>query len=197
MRLAVIAPVLLLTVALAAPSAAQGSPTTTDSGPVATRHQLFHKYILSTFWGPGELNATLAAGFDQWRGKPPEWGHSGEGYAKRWVSEFAETAVADTTKYAIARMLHHDPSFTRCDCTGFGPRLGHALSSPFMARTRTGRRVPSPATAAAIVAGNVIPAATWYPAPRGTRDGLAHAGTGILSKMAVDVFREFVRLHHN
>jgi hypothetical protein len=188
---------LFLTPAFAAPCAAQGTHTTTDSGPVATKHELFHKYILNTFWGPGELNATLAAGFDQWRGKPPEWGDGSEGYAKRWVSEFAETAVADTTKYAVARLLHHDPSFTRCDCTGVGPRLGHALSSPFMARTHTGRRVPSPATAAAIVAGQVVPAATWYPAPHGTRDGFAHAGTGILSKMAVDVFREFVNLHHN
>jgi hypothetical protein len=179
----------------AAPCAAQGKPAKTDSGPVANKHELLRKYIWSTIGGPGELNATLAAAFEQWRGKPPEWGTDAEGYARRWASEYGEAAIADTTKYAVARLFHHDPSFTRCDCTGFVPRLKHALSSPFMARTRHGRRVLSPATGAAIVAGNVIPAATWYPAPRGTREGFEHAGTGIAAKMAVDVFREFVSLH--
>jgi hypothetical protein len=64
-----------------------------------------------------------------------------------------------------------------------------------MARTRHGRRVLSPATAASLVAGHVIPAATWYPAPRGTREGFEHAGTGLAAKMAVDVVREFVSFH--
>lgn len=188
---------LIAIVALAsvATCAAQDKPPATDSGPVATKHELLHKYVWSTLGGPGMLHATLAAGFEQWREAPPEWGTGKHGYAKRWASEYAESAVADTTKYAVARLLHHDPSFTRCDCTGVGPRLGHALLSPFTARTRTGRRVPSPATAAAIVAGHVVPAATWYPAPHGTRDGLARAGSGLAAKMAVDVFREFVSLH--
>jgi hypothetical protein len=178
--------------------AAQGAPATrTDSGPVATKHELLHKYVWATLGGPGALHATLAASFEQWRGAPPEWGTGREGYAKRWASEFAEAAVADTTKYAVARLLHHDPSFTRCDCTGFGPRLGHALSSPFMARTRHGRRVLSPATAAGLVAGHVIPAATWYPTVGGTRDGFEHAASSLVAKMAVDVVREFVSFHRN
>jgi hypothetical protein len=178
--------------------AAKSAPAAgTDSGPVATKHELLRKYVWSTLGAPGALHATLAASFEQWRGSPPEWGSGTSGYEKRWASEFAESAVADTTKYAVARLFHHDPSFTRCDCSGFGPRLGHALSSPFMARTRHGRRVLSPATAAALVAGHVVPAITWYPAVHGTRDGFEHAATGLGAKMAVDVVREFVSFHRN
>ena len=120
-----------------------------------------------------------------------------EGYAKRWASEYGEIAIAETTKYAVARLFHHDPSFTQCDCTGVVPRLKHALNSPFMARTRHGRARPIVGGCPAIVVGSVIPAATYYPAPRGTRDGLAHAGTGIAAKMAVDVFRKFVHVPHS
>jgi hypothetical protein len=75
---------------------------------------------------------------------------------------------------------------------GFMRRLHHAVDSPFMGRTRTGRRVLS----AASLAGNVVPAATWYPAPLGTRDGLKHAGTSLLTQIAVDVFKEFRHKKH-
>jgi hypothetical protein len=88
--------------------------------------------------------------------------------------------------------MHQDPSFVPCKCVGVAPRLGHALAAPFKARKRNGQWEFSPATVLGITAQNVVPAATWYPAPNGIRDGAAHAVSGILSKMAVDVVKEFV-----
>ena len=154
--------------------------------------QLLHKYVWSTLGADGVLHATLVGGFDQWRGTPEDWGSHSDGYAKRWMSEFAAAAIGNTTKYAVAHIEHQDPSFVRCKCTGFGPRLRHAMHSPFSARRRDGHEVFSLATVAGLTAENVIPAATWYPAPRGTRDGLVHAGGGIAAKIAVDVFKEFI-----
>ena len=66
-----------------------------------------------------------------------------------------------------------------------------------MARTRTGRRVPSPATAAAYRAGQVIPRGDVVSGTRATRDDLRTRALGLVSKMGVDVFGEFVRLRHN
>ena len=160
--------------------------------PVLNDQALFHKYVVSTLGPSGALHATLASGLEQWRRAPAEWGAGGEGYAKRWASAFAESAIGSTTKYGVARLLHHDPSFTRCSCSGLGPRLRHAITSPFAARTTDGRRVFSPATVAGIAAENIIPASSWYPAARGTRDGIAHAGSGLVAKAGVDIFREFV-----
>ena len=162
--------------------------------PVLDEQALLRKYVWSTLGFPGALHATFTSALEQWRGAPPEWGTGVSGYPKRWASQFAEAAIGSTTKYAVARALHHDPSFTRCRCSGFGPRLRHALVSPFAARARDGRRVFSPATVASLAAENVIPASTWYPAPHGARDGLAHAGSSLVSKMGVDVFREFVTI---
>src|SRR4051812_45271719 len=122
----------LVTLATASPALAQKKPETPPKPPpVLNDQQLFHKYVVNTLGVPGALSATFASALDQWQSDPPEWGGGTGAYAKRWASSFAEAAIGSTTKYAVARALHHDPSFTRCQCTGFGPRLRHALISPF------------------------------------------------------------------
>ena len=93
---------------------------------------------------------------DQWRNSPPEWGTGAEGFARRWVSDYAESAIGDGAKYAVAHFFHQDPSFTRCECSGFGRRLRHAVDSPFMARKRDGTRVPSAASLAGALTGHVV-----------------------------------------
>jgi len=165
-----------------------------EEKPVADKHELFRKYIVNSLGPEGVLGAALSAGFDQVRNSPTVWGGGAPGYSKRWASDYAESAIGDTTKYAFARMLHQDPSFQRCQCTGFGPRFGHAVSSVFKARNIDGEWVWSPAVGAGIVASSVIPAATWYPYENGTRDGLKHTGTAIAAKIGVRVFREFVHI---
>jgi len=159
--------------------------------PVATRRQLLQKYVWSTLGADGAIHATITSGLDQWRERPPEWAITRKGYAQRWASEYAESAIGDTAKYSVARILHHDPSFTRCECSGFARRLRHALDAPFMARTRDGKRVWSPASLAGVLAGHVVSSTTWYPAPNGARDGLQHAGVSLITKMGVGVFKEF------
>jgi len=168
-----------------------GQISSVSPKPVATNHELLKKYVWSTLGFEGAISATLGSGLDQWRESPPEWGTDATGYARRWASEYAESAIADTAKYAVARIFHHDPSFTRCECSGFARRLRHAVNSPFMARRRDGTRVPSAASLAGFLAGNVISASTWYPAPLGTRDGLRHSALNLVSKIGMDVFKEF------
>jgi hypothetical protein len=173
-----------------APCVAQEAPVAVPK-PVATDRQMLQKYVWSTIGFDGTLNATLASGLDQWKKSPPEWSLDVSGYAHRWISEYAESAIGDGAKYAVAHFFHQDPSFYPCACTGFGRRLHHAVDSPFMARKPDGTRVPSAASVAGFLAGHVVSASTWYPAPLGTRDGLKHAGFSLASKIAVDVFKEF------
>ena len=171
----------------------QGSPKREDgdSKPVASDHQMLHKYVWSTLGFDGAISATLSSSLDQWKESPPEWDMNATGYARRWISDYAESAIGDGAKYAVAHFFHQDPSFTTCECTGFARRLRHAVDSPFMARKRNGTRVLSAASLAGFLAGHVVSASTWYPAPLGTRDGLKHAATSLVSKIAVDVFKEF------
>jgi hypothetical protein len=179
---------------LVATEVTEPQETAAVPAPVASKHELFKKYIKNTLGPEGIFGAGLDAGISHWRDAPPDWGQGAKGYAQRWASAYGQSAISDTTKYAVARLLNHDPSYQRCECTGFGPRLAHAVSSPFMARNRAGEWVLSPAVAAGITAGYLVPAATWYPYQNGMRDGFGRAGTALLSKMGVRVFREFVTL---
>ena len=174
----------------AVPCFAQDSPVVGPK-PVASDQQLLRKYVWSTLGFEGAIHATLASGLEQWRDAPPVWGDSATEYAKRWASEFAESAIGNTAKYAVARIFHQDPSFTRCECSGFARRLHHAVDSPFMARRRDGTRVLSGASLAGFLTGHIVSASTWYPAPLGTRDGLKDAATSLVAKIGVDVFLEF------
>jgi hypothetical protein len=177
----------------ASPSFAQEPPQPVPP-PVLNDQQLLQKYVWSTLGPAGAIGAAFVGGFEQWRGHPPEWGGGMSGYSKRWASAYASAAIGNTTKYGVARLMHQDPSFARCQCTGFGPRTRHALTSPFVARTRAGRQVFSVATVAAQVAEHVIPASAWYPDGRVMSDGVALAVAGVVSKMGVNVVREFVAL---
>jgi hypothetical protein len=162
--------------------------------PVLNDHQLLRKYVWSTLGPPGAVGAAFVGGVEHWQGHPTEWGGGVSGFSKRWASQYAAAAIGNTTKYAVARLMHQDPSFTRCQCSGFGRRFRYALTSPFTARTRSGRRVFSVATIAAQTAEHVVPATTWYPPGRVMSDGVVLAATGVLSKMGVNVLREFVTL---
>jgi hypothetical protein len=173
---------------------AQDTPAASQA-PVLNNHELLHKYVWTTLGPSGVLHAGLVSALDQWRDSPRKWTTDTEGYARRWASDYAASAIGSTTKYGVARLFHQDPSFTRCDCVGVGSRLRYVLASPFTARGRDGQRTFSAATVAGLAAENVIPASTWYPAPRGTRDGALHAAAGIVAKMAVNGLREFGPLH--
>jgi len=181
-----------LAVMVATPCAAQSpSSESSDEHPPLDDRQLLHKYVWSTLGPTGMLQATLTSGFEQWRDSPAAWPQNARGYADRWASEYAVSLIGSTTKYGVARLLHQDPSFARCECTGIGARFAHAITAPFKARTPDGQWVFSPATVTGITAENVIPATTWYPAPHGVHDGLAHVASGMLSKIAVDLVHEW------
>jgi len=170
---------------------AQDAPVVAPTA-VNDADELLHTYLWSTFGHANAIRATFTSSLEQSWDAPREWGTGGTGYAKRWASEFAQAAVGDMTAYVVARTFHHDPTVTRCECSGFANRLRHALSSPFMARTRDGTRVVSPATVAGLLVGRVVSASTWYPAPRGARDGLNRAASDLVAAIGGDVLREFL-----
>jgi hypothetical protein len=159
--------------------------------PLSHREQRDH-YVWSTFGPPGLITDALASGLLQWRDVPVEWGRGWSGYGKRFASEFAESAVGDTTKYAVARLLDEDPSFYPCECVGTWRRVRHAAVAPFTARKPDGRTVFSMARVAGMTAGNLAQS-TWYPGPGGTPPAaFRHVGVDLASKIGVNLLREFI-----
>lgn len=174
----------------AAPLFAQDLPTAVVV-PLASNQEMRQRYIWSTLGVNGALRAAAFGSYDEWRGNPSGWEQTPGGLAKRVSASYAWSAIGDATNYAVARALHQDPSFTTCDCAGLPRRVWHAIAGPFTARNRDGARVASPTTIGGIVAGHVVAASTWYPAPFAARDVLGRSAVSLALTMGMNVVREF------
>jgi hypothetical protein len=158
--------------------------------PVATDEELREKYVWAALGVSGAIGATAQAAVAQWYDYPSEW-TGVSGFGKHWASAYGESAIAETTKYAVAHAFHHDPSFTPCRCSGFGARMRYAVRAPFTSRTRDGRRVWSPAIFVGLLAGQMVSRNVWYPPGYGVSDGFKTTGLGLLSKIAASMWKEF------
>jgi len=173
-------------------SAQEASASATAPASVLTDDQLFKKYVISTVGPPGVLGAAAAAGYEQYENYPQAWRPTAGGYAKRWASAYAAGAIGNSTKYAVAHVLHQDPSFARCRCAGFNARMRHAILSVFTARKRSGREVFSLATVSGLAAEHAIPAALWFPREDRWKEGAGLVGVGVAAKIGINIFHEFV-----
>jgi hypothetical protein len=188
----------LLSICLVAPAVAQpaaqddAAPPAASTEAVPSHRQQRDHYLWGTFGPPGLIGAALSGSFHQFRDVPSEWGRGRDGFAKRFAAQYAESAVGETTKYALARLFDGDPSFRPCQCTGLLPRLKHASLSPFTARKDDGRTVFSIARAAGLTTGHVASAALWYPTHQGAGGVAEHVALDLAAKAGVDIMREFL-----
>jgi hypothetical protein len=159
--------------------------------PVASEQEMRQRYVWSTLGVRGALRATAFASYDQWQDHPAAWDRTAGGFAKRVGASYARAAIGDVTKYSVANVLHQDPSFTPCECSGFARRLWHAVEGPLTARGRDGNRMLSPAIGSGILAGHIVAAGLWEPGPFAASDVLRRTGLGLLTKVGMDVFQEF------
>ena len=105
-------------------------------------------------------------------GAPPEWGQGVEGFSKRYASNFGMSFIATTTRYSFGEILRQDVSYHPCSCSGTAPRVMHAMTQSFVARTRSGKVVVSiPAIVSPFVAAE-IGVVGWYPSRFNASDSL-------------------------
>ena len=154
------------------------------------------KYLWGTFGPPGMLESALGAGLGQWANTPDEWGRSKTAYAKRFATEYTESAINATTKYAVARLRDEDPSYRRCSCSGIRRRALHAIISPFLAYSFDDDRPQlSFARIAGTTASSLVSGNAWKPGGQTIPTQIGHVGLDMLSAAGVDLLREFV-FHH-
>lgn len=123
-------------VAMAARVSAQASP---DSLRVHSQNVTFNSY-LHDLVRPGVVAGTIGGSvLQQMRGTrygPPE-------LEDKIEERFARRAVVISVRDGAAALMHLSPSnrFQRCQCSGFGRRVGHALLESFTAHRADGSRV--------------------------------------------------------
>lgn len=157
-----------------------------------TRRERFDRYLKDTV-GPMRLTrSAFAAGFDQWRDTPEEWGQGMKGYGKRFASSLGRNAIQQSVTYSLDATFGLDSGFQRSGREGVFPRVKHAFLETITSRTKSGRRVLSAPRLAGVYTGAIVATETWYPERYSYKDGL-RMGTGtLITSFGVNLVREFI-----
>jgi hypothetical protein len=141
----------------------------------------------------------LAAGIDQARGEPREWGGGIEGYGLRFSSRYGQFMIANTFHSAGNAALGYESRYDLCRCRGFWPRTRHAILRNFVTYNQTEHelRPTVPLYAGSFAAGMI--SSTWFPRGHdvwrdGTYAALEQAGWGSaynwVSEFAIDILHK-------
>ncbi len=85
------------------------------------------EYVTDLFGVVAAGRVLFSSGYDQVAKSPKVWPRDGESYGRRVVTRSAQLVVIESVRHGVAAALERDPAYVRCDCTAFGPRLGHVL----------------------------------------------------------------------
>ncbi len=127
-----------------------------------TGQQRFRTFLSESFGIRSSLESAVLAGVNHFNNSPPEWGQGAGGYGRRLAGQFGRSVVKHGIEYGLGAVLHQDPTYRRCECTGFLRRLGHAVTADFFARRPDGSRTFTIIKLASSYGGGMIPMA-WYP----------------------------------
>src|ERR1700735_4767624 len=166
-----------------------------------TAREKLKTYAFDTFGPYAFLGSAFSAGIAQGEtaskahnaGIPPDWGQGWDSYGARVGSDFGINLITQTTRYSLAAAFGEDTIFYRCECTGFLPRLKHALISTVTARRgEDGHRVFSFPAIAAPYAGTEAAALLWYPSRYDAVDGFRAGNYNLLTQAGLNLALEFI-----
>jgi len=150
-------------------------------------------YAFDAFGPYPIVTSAAAAGVDQFTNSPPEWRQGAAGYGRRFGSDFGIAAVSTTTRYGLAEALREDTLYYRCECSGFFPRLRHAIVSSVTGRRGVdGHVVFSIPAVVAPYAGALTAVYGWYPNRFGAEDALRMGNYSLLEYAGQNISLEFL-----
>lgn len=157
-----------------------------------TQATVTRNFLFDAFGPYPTAGAAFTAGIGQISNAPPEWNQGAKGYARRFGSDFGISATGTTARYGLAEVLKEDTLYYRCECSGFFPRLSHALVSTLTGRHgEDGHRVFSIPALVAPYAGSMTGVYGWYPKRFGAMDAFRIGNFNLLAYAGGNVALEF------
>lgn len=157
-----------------------------------TAQQRREIYLQQTLATPGSyLKRMFAAGIDQWRESPLQWGDGWGGYGERFASREGQFIAANSLAALGNAALRYEPRYDQCRCGGFWPRTRHAILRNFLTYNQSEQELrPQWALYGGSFGGGVISTA-WKPHPRnafaeGGRAMAGQAGFGALLNFFIE-----------
>ncbi len=163
-----------------------------DAAPLTSRQKLSLAAHDAFDW-VAFVGISAAAGLQHVSNIHPGYGRGGAGYAKRWAA-FAADDISDGLlgHYVFPSLLHQDPRYFYQGTGTKKSRFYHALSSAFVARSDSGRRMPN----YAYILGDLSSAAlsnAYYPRrDRSATWFLVNAMLGVAGRAEKALVEEFI-----
>jgi hypothetical protein len=157
-----------------------------------TGNQRWRNFWKDTLLSPLAYVGAFAGAFgERMAGKPLQWDDSFSGYAKGTTVNIAQFAVQESIHQGGAALLHTDPRYLACRCTGGLRRAGHALEMSFLTLKDNGSKTFDFSQLAGAYGGAMI-AETMYPARysplvQGVQNGHIQVGANVV----LNLFKEF------
>jgi len=168
-----------------------------------TNEQRAEVYVRQTFLTANAyILRMFAAGVDQARGTPSQWGGGMAGYGPRFGSRYGVFVIANGFHSVGNAALGYESRYDLCRCGGFWPRTRHAIVRNFVTYNRTEHqlRPAIPLYAGSFGAGMIETA--WLPGQRnvwkeGAYATLGQAGLGSVynwaSEFSIDILRKITK----
>jgi hypothetical protein len=176
-------------------SASSGSSTT---APAAGSYVFPSTRRMARYWvwsiiGPRTLiPAAFRASWNTWvTDSPEEWEKNASGWGKRFGVSTADNAMNQTALVLLSGLMHQDPMYYRCPCSGTWPRARHALKMTFMGRNRSGDYVLSPPKVVSRWVGPLVTRNTLYPSRFNSGDAAVSGATYLAGSAVWNLVREF------
>jgi hypothetical protein len=158
-----------------------------------TAKQTLRQYAFDSIGPYAWIRTIAAAGIQQATNAAPEWGQGLDAFGVRVASSLGTNLVATATRYGLGQVFREDVIFYRCDCTGFGPRLKHALLLTLASRRGDdGHLAFSVPKLVSPYAGTMTAVYGWYPQRYKAMDGFRMGNFLLLDGAGINVAKEFI-----
>lgn len=167
-----------------------------------TVNQRWKLYVKSTYTTYGiYIKTTFFTVHDQITNSPPEWGQTGEGFAKRLGTRQVQFIVQNTMTAFGDGVADWEFRYERCRCDGLWPRTRHAIKRNFVTYGGPDRKLRPQLMPylGAFTAG--VTAATWQPnnpdlVVKGYQAAITQVGVGIGVNWLAEFAPEIKRTLH-
>jgi len=154
--------------------------------------QRFKKYLNNAFGPTAFIGPVFSAGIRQINNRPEEWGKNSEGFARRFGDSIARNLIKQTVTYSLDEAFKLDSNYYHSTKKDFGSRFSNSVVSAFTSRNSKGKRVVGVPIIVGTYSAAIIANETWMPKRFGYRDGLRDGSVSMLTRIGVNLMREFL-----
>jgi hypothetical protein len=131
--------------------------------------------------------------YSEIRGKPSGWGTDFPGFAQRFGSAAAVSAINGNVRYGMEELFHEDLRYIPCHGCNLKHKIENALLAEITARhDADGHRFFTLTPTIADFSGPIIAHSLWYPSGFDPFAGVVATRTVFATRVGLHLFREIV-----